>query len=376
MAVSTITSRSTAAVACAVAVLALLSTRGATTQSASGANQQIAVLQQQLSALDRRVKDLEQAATAAAAADQVKPEPANGGKPDATVETRIAQLEAEVRSLQSQEATGGGGESQSTKTPGAGRPAGLVVKAPFRVVDASGKLLMDVDVGKDNTPRLQVGNSQTGAVMLGAPNGSGAVVVYRTGGQMAAGLGSNKGGMGVHIFSDDGEAIEASLTLNEEKHGELQVGHAEEGSVKLGVGPSGAGFVSVRTTAGKTGVGLGVFQNAPMGVYVLNPDGQQIEASMTTSKDGGSFQLNTSGKQAVHMDRSSLVFYSDGGNPLSLFGTKERGKGYMELNDSTGTKMVEAGMLNSKVGYVLATPYRSSVGANGNPSVLMGGAGR
>jgi hypothetical protein len=286
---STITSRSTVGIVFTLGMLAVLSMNSASTQVTSGSNQQISVLQQQLSALDRRVKSLEDAASAAAAADQVKQEPASGSsKPDATtLEARIAQLEGEVRSLQSQEAAGG--EPQPIKSVGAGRPAGpqvLTVRAPFRVVDARGKTVMDVDVEKDNSPSLQVGNPTSGAVTVGALNGSGAVIVYRSGGKRAAGLGSYQGSLGVHVFAGDGE------------------------------------------------------------------------------------------KQAVQVDESSIVFYSDEGNPLSLFGTKDREKGYMELNDSGGMKMVEAGMLNSKVGYVLATPYRSSVGVNGNPSVLMGGAGR
>jgi hypothetical protein len=48
----------------------------------------------------------------------------------------------------------------------------------------------------------------------------------------------------------------------------------------------------------------------------------------------------------------------------------------MELNNSDGSKMVEAGMLNAGVGYVMTNPSRSSVSPSGNPSVLMGGAGR
>jgi hypothetical protein len=379
---STITSRFTVAITCTVVMLALLSTRSASTQGTAGTNQQISVLQQQLSALDRRVKSLEEAATAAAAADQVKPEPATGGKPDgATLENRIAQLEAEVRSLQSQEAADGGGGSQPTKAQGSGRPASpqvLTLKAPFKVLDASGKkVILDVE-GSANTATLTVGDPASGSVLIGiGSSGSGAVIVRRSDGQKGAALGTYQDrGMGVHVFATNGQAIAGSLALDEDNRGQLQVGPAEEGSVKIGVGPSGAGFVAVRTTAGKTGVGLGVFRNAPMGVYVLNPDGQQIEASMTTSQEGGSFRVNTNGKQAVQIDKSSMVFYSDGGKPLSLFGTKDRGKGYMELNDPGGSKMVEAGMLKAGVGYVLTTPYRSSVGINGNPSVLMGGAGR
>jgi hypothetical protein len=99
-------------------------------------------------------------------------------------------------------------------------------------------------------------------------------------------------------------------------------------------------------------------------------------AMMAVTPNGPVFHLGEGGKLAVGINLSSLVFYNDSGNPLSLFGTKDRGKGYMELNDSGGSKMVEAGMLNAGKGYVMANPARSSVGINGNPSVLMGGAGR
>ncbi|MEO7205732.1 MAG: hypothetical protein ABI145_02870 [Steroidobacteraceae bacterium] len=60
---------------------------------------------------------------------------------------------------------------------------------------------------------------------------------------------------------------------------------------------------------------------------------------------------------------------------LAFFGSKNAGKGYLELSEG-GSIMVEAGALNSHKGYVLATPYRSSVDPRGNPSVLQGGAGR
>jgi hypothetical protein len=110
-------------------------------------------------------------------------------------------------------------------------------------------------------------------------------------------------------------------------------------------------------------------------VYVTM-NGALPMAMMAISGDGPIFRLGAGTQKAVEIDKSSMVFYSDGGSPLSLFGTKARGKGYMELNNSGGSKMVEAGMLNAGVGYVMANPSRSSVSINGNPSVLMGGAGR
>lgn len=110
-------------------------------------------------------------------------------------------------------------------------------------------------------------------------------------------------------------------------------------------------------------------------VYVTK-NGELPMALMAVGASGPTFLLSGGGKHAVEIGKSSMVFYSESGNPLSLFGTKDRGKGYMELNDSGGSKMVEAGMLNAGKGYVMANPARSSVGINGNPSVLMGGAGR
>jgi hypothetical protein len=97
---------------------------------------------------------------------------------------------------------------------------------------------------------------------------------------------------------------------------------------------------------------------------------------MSASAEGGSFELGLGGKPQVKMDKKSLAYYNDGGAVISVFGSKDRTKGYMELNDASGTKMVEAGSLNTRQGYVLASPYRSSVDPRGNPSVLQGGAGR
>ncbi len=74
----------------------------------------------------------------------------------------------------------------------------------------------------------------------------------------------------------------------------------------------------------------------------------------------------------VSLNKQSLIFYDDAQNYLSQFGTKNRNKGYLELNEG-GTKMIEAGVLANHKGYVLASPFTSSVTPQGNPSILMGG---
>jgi hypothetical protein len=252
----------------------LLSTKVANTQGASGAEQQISALRQQLSALDRRVKDLERAAVPA---DLGRPEPTDERKP-ATIDSRITQLEASVRSLQSKVTVGEG-------NGGTGAHAQIV--APFAAVDSAGKPIMRVT---------------------------------------DAGNGFSRG---IYMYNSN-----ASIAA--------YIGGAEDGSGR---------------------------------VYVTK-NGQLPMALMAVGSGGGLFQLSTGGKRSVVIDKSYVVFYNDAGSPLSLFGTKDRGKGYMELNDSGGSKMVEAGMLKAGVGYVMTNPARSSVSPSGNPSVLMGGAGR
>lgn len=259
--------RSTVAIGCTV-MLALLSTRLASTQGASGTDQQVSALRQQLAALDRRVKDLEKMAV-----------PVDAGTPDpATLAARIVELETKVRSLQSQVAAGvgTGGAQAATK-----------ILAPFVVVDRAGKPIMRVTDEADGLSR------------------------------------------GIYMYNSN-----ASVAAH--------IGVTGDGSGRIYVTMNGA---------------------LPM-------------AMMAVSSNGPIFRLGADAKKAVEIDKSSMVFYNDGGTPLSLFGTKDRGKGYMELNNSGGSKMVEAGMLNAGVGYVMANPSRSSVSPSGNPSVLMGGAGR
>ena len=57
--------------------------------------------------------------------------------------------------------------------------------------------------------------------------------------------------------------------------------------------------------------------------------------------------------------------------PRSMNGSN--GRGYLELNDAGGSKMVEAGSLATGKGYVLVTPWTASVTPGGDPSVLRGG---
>jgi hypothetical protein len=71
--------------------------------------------------------------------------------------------------------------------------------------------------------------------------------------------------------------------------GNLTIGDADRGGLNLGTGTSGAGYIIVRTAAGKDGVAVGQLRGSPMGVRVLGADGQTVQAGLVLdgSGDGG-----------------------------------------------------------------------------------------
>jgi len=84
-------------------------------------------------------------------------------------------------------------------------------------------------------------------------------------------------------------------------------------------------------------------------------------------------ELSDSGKAFMSMDKTAMTFYGQGGVPLAVFGSNNRAKGYLELDDGGGSRMVEAGSLDNHRGYVLASPWKPSTTPEGDPSVLKGG---
>jgi hypothetical protein len=117
--------------------------------------------------------------------------------------------------------------------------------------------------------------------------------------------------------------------------------------------------------------GLQLFDGADSEGARVSLYGTPIPALTMTST--GKKQQTTLGGSS---DGSFGLTFSGGSTPAGFLGAKADGKGYLELNDSSGLKMVEAGSLDKHKGYVLTTPYHASVTLGGDPSVLLGGSGR
>jgi hypothetical protein len=102
--------------------------------------------------------------------------------------------------------------------------------------------------------------------------------------------------------------------------------------------------------------------------------GSLPEALMGMAADGPEFRLSADAKPMVRVTPGAISFLGTSGSTIALFGSKgDRAKGYLEINDGAGSKMVEAGSLDSHKGYVLASPYKTSTAVTGDPSVLKGG---
>jgi hypothetical protein len=197
------------------------------------------------------------------------------------------------------------------------------------------------------------------------------------------------------------KTLEQRLEALEREQTKLDAEESADHEAKAGKGPDRLTTVVAPFTVvdkeGKTVVRIAAKDsNSLGGIFVFDATGQAVaQVGMTrsggllalmnsksgakepdillgVSSDGPKLQIQDGGKKQFALDKESLAFYGDGDSVLSLFGTKKRVKGYLELNDTNGI-MVEAGVLDSHKGYVMANPWRPSPDVRGDPSVLKGG---
>ncbi len=283
----------------------------------------------------------------------------------------------------------------------------LTVKAPFRVVDAAGKIVMDAGMSADGNPNLVIGPRTAGSVEIGVTGlGDGFVRVGTESGGPGVGIGRTKAlGMGVHVYGSDGQKVEGSLALGTTGKGSLAVGDDQGGGARIGVGKSGAGFLAVLRTDGQLGVSAGQLDGATfsVGVYgenetelvalktgpfggsvmAMSPKGVRV-AALLGGETGGGLALTgpAGGKSAVSISveasggkvrvfpaaggkahaeltaessGGAVTLYSSNGSPSASLGTSATGAGAMELIRG-GVVYVEAGILPNGRGTVRAGP--------------------
>lgn len=324
--------------------------------------------------------------------------------PVKTLEERVKDLEGRV--------TGIGDAAGGTR-----------FKAPFEVVDAAGTVILRAGTN-DNGPFLQVGREAGGEVYLGVgKSGAGGLLVSDARGNIGLVLGQYRGGsMGVRVLGQDGATPQAELTLDAAGQGRLSVGDTASGSVELGVGKSGTGFVSVDRADGSIGALVGQYRQAPLSfsilseqdqplatmygdtlggsVRVMSPKGIPVGGLFSEEEGGGLVLTDPAGgssvvdlgvragggsvrvfsvggsstRAALEADTRTGGFttFDDEGRPAAVLATMPGGSGRLQLRNG-GETVVEGGTTTDGVGIVRAGPAAPrAVGALAIPHRIVG----
>jgi hypothetical protein len=185
------------------------------------------------------------------------------------------------------------------------------------------------------------------------------------------------------------ESAQRKFESDEEKTQQQGASHAKAPFVvydkddhpifRIDVNANNAAQLLVGNALGSHAVIIANDQSKVAGIQLLNglsPDKPQIELRAdnasriyVASPDRTMFAM-----MGVRNDnKTGVSILNNTGNTLAFFGAKAVGKGYLDLDDADGSVMVEAGMLNSHVGYVLTNPWQPSSTPEGDPSVIKGG---
>ena len=191
---------------------------------------------------------------------------------------------------------------------------GQKVTAPFTVVDAAGKTVLEV-LSNEGRPTLHIGDQ--GGVWIGrGKSGIGFMTIKRSDDKDAIALGQPEGGtLGVHVFDEAGKGVVSELgvaaggksgaitvrassgafvldsRVNAKGHPVLTVG--EKGGVLLGSGGSGSGFVVARHADNSDSVALGQLEGGPPGLHVHDSTGKRVlgELVATNGDAGGALTI-------------------------------------------------------------------------------------
>jgi len=225
------------------------------------------------------------------------------------------------------------------------------VVAPFTVVDKAGNPLFEV---VNDNGRATI---RAGLVIMGTgASGGGYVVVQRPNKNTALALGQRNDNFALRVFDISGNTDLAT------------VGEASAGS---------GGYVAVRRQNGNNAVALGQ-SNGSFGLRVFDTAGKSELATVSEAKVGGGVFVANDGAGKTRMLMSGTgqlhavdeggttraTMTSEGafsirnaaGTTVLRLGESAGGAGQLQLANSAGNAMVEAGVLRTNAGVVQAYP--------------------
>jgi hypothetical protein len=260
------------------------------------------------------------------------------------------------------------------------------VKAPFEVVDGTGKAIAKIEVLASGRPAMSLGIAGGGVTMGIGASGSGVVLVRRADGTPGVDLSQSSGRpLGVYVLDAAGAKPVAELTSDAKGNGKLTIGDPSTGGVQMGVGASGGGVHVVRRADGKVGVDISQLGGRTLGVRVLDATGEKPVAELGSDASGGGAitvtdsmskpVLRVSEKASVKDARVSIGapegryginIASPSGSILAGVGEGMNGAGAVSTFDRTGALRAVMNGLQGEIHMVDATgKSRATMTADG-----------
>jgi hypothetical protein len=238
-----------------------------------------------------------------------------------------------------------------------GKLAGMLNEAGLNVVNTDGDLVAGVTRGKGlgRVVLWHDGGKRTAAELSVDEEGNGRVASYGKNGKTRAAM-HGADGLGVY---DDNENVVANV-VSRSGRGVVGVGNgiAKRLIAELVADSTGGSLLHMKGPDGKTVIGL---YSSRRTIALGNSSGKTV-AEMTVHPSGyGLFQVWGGGNMPLALlgrsvdGRGGIVQISNGTTVTSSFTVSPDGNGYWQLNDASGTPVVEAG-LNSGLGTVRAGP--------------------
>jgi hypothetical protein len=222
------------------------------------------------------------------------------------------------------------------------------------------------------------GNADENAVGIGIDDQGNGSIVLRNHTQAVVELGNDTAGNGrVRINDMAGKAIVKVQEKGADPRGLLVLNGQAQIAAQATSDSTGAGSVKVLTPKGVAVGGL-LASESGGGLALTGPSGGASAVSLKVEPTGGKVRVFPAGggsalaELAGEASGGAVTIYSPRGGPLGSMNAGN-GRGYLELNDAGGNKMVEASSQADGKGYVLVTPWTTSVTPEGDPSVLRGG---
>jgi hypothetical protein len=248
------------------------------------------------------------------------------------------------------------------------------------VLNREGYPVATVESGKGGQGSVTIVDKDHAVAEMSSANGAGSLTLFDAQQKTAIDV---DGANGRLITLHNGQV---TASIGSDDGGGRVAAYAKAGAVaELAANQMGGGIVFVRNSAAKAIVAGMSTEHESGTVIVRDSKGTALAEMSTTPDNRGEIKvLNASGKMLAAMSaqpdgNGGQLDVTNGSALVASLAARESGHGALQLNDSSGNPIVEAGMMTDGRGVVLAGPNpKCPSGGMGlvPPGCIMGSAGK